>query len=56
MFNYARASLSTMMDVLDLEDPIRVPYCGLKNMSFNCIHTFRDFNVGDFCARETARS
>ncbi len=22
MFNYARASLSTMMDVLDLEDPI----------------------------------
>jgi hypothetical protein len=28
--NYANASLSIVMDVVDVEDPIQLPYCGLK--------------------------
>ncbi len=47
--NYARASLLTIMDVVDVENPIQLPYCGLKNMRFLTIYTpFKDFNVGDF--------
>jgi hypothetical protein len=37
------------MDVVDVENPIQLPYCGLKNMRFLTIYTpFKDFNVGDF--------
>ncbi len=47
--NYARASLLTVMDVVDPEDPIRVPYCGPKNMRpLNAYVAFRNLNVGDF--------
>jgi len=38
-----------MMDIVDPEDPIQVPYCGPKNMKPLTTYTsFRDFNVGDF--------
>jgi hypothetical protein len=38
-----------MMDVVDLEDPIRVPYCGPKNMKpLTAYKPFRYINVGDF--------
>ncbi len=41
--------MSIMMDVVDPEDPIRVPYCGPKNMRPLIAYTpFKDFNVGDF--------
>jgi len=30
--NYAKASLSTMMDVVDSEDSIQLPYYGPNNM------------------------
>ncbi len=41
--------LSTLMDVVDPEDPIRDPYCGPKNMRPLTAYTpFRDLNVGDF--------
>ncbi len=47
--NYVRLSLSTVMDIVDLEDPIRVLYCGLNNMRPLTTYTpFKDFNVGDF--------
>jgi hypothetical protein len=37
------------MDVVDVEDPIQLPYCGLKNMIPLITYTpFRDLNVGDF--------
>ncbi len=37
------------MDIVDLEDLIQVPYCGLKNMRPLTTYTpFRDLNVGDF--------
>jgi hypothetical protein len=29
--NYAKTSLSTVMDIVDPEDLIRIPYCGPKN-------------------------
>jgi hypothetical protein len=42
-------SLSTMMDVVDLEDPIQILYCGPKNMRPLTTYTpFRNLNVGDF--------
>jgi hypothetical protein len=48
-FNYARASLSTMMDIVDPKDPIRVLSCGPKNMRPLIAYTpFKDLNVGDF--------
>jgi hypothetical protein len=48
-FNYARVSLSTMMNVVDPKDPIQVLYCGPKNMKpLTTYMPFRDFNVGDF--------
>ncbi len=48
-FNYVKASLSIRMDVVDLEDPIRVPYCGPKNMKpLTAYKPFRYINVGDF--------
>ncbi len=39
------------MNIVNLEDPIRVPYCGSKNTKpligyMPC----QDLNVGDFCA------
>jgi hypothetical protein len=38
-----------MMDVLDLKDPIQVPYCGPKNMKPLTVYMpFKDLNVGDF--------
>ncbi len=38
-----------MMDVVDPKDPIRISYCGPKNMRPLIAYTpFRDFNVGDF--------
>jgi hypothetical protein len=47
--NYATTSLSIVMDIVDLEDLIQVPYCGLKNMRPLTTYTpFRDLNVGDF--------
>jgi hypothetical protein len=40
------------MDVVDLEDPIQVPYCGPKNMKpLTAYMPFRDLNVGDFVLR-----
>jgi len=37
------------MYVVDLEDPIQVPYCGPKNMKPLIAYTpFRDLNVRDF--------
>jgi hypothetical protein len=48
-FNYARASLSTMMDIVDPKDPIQVLYCGPKNMKPLIAYIpFKDLNVGDF--------
>jgi hypothetical protein len=47
--NYATTSLSNVMDIVDLEDLIQVPYCGLKNMRpLTAYPPFRDFNVGNF--------
>ncbi len=47
--NYAKASLSIVMDVVDIEDPVQLPYCGLKNMKPLTAYTpFKDLNVGDF--------
>ncbi len=38
-----------MMDVVDLEDPIQIPYCGPKNMKPLTANTpFRELNVGGF--------
>ncbi len=37
------------MDVVDLEDPIWVPYCGPKNMKpLTAYIPFKDLNVGNF--------
>jgi hypothetical protein len=37
------------MDIVDLEDPIWIPYCGPKNMRpLTTYTTFWDLNVGDF--------
>jgi hypothetical protein len=47
--NYARVSLSTIMDIVDVKNPIQIPYCGLKNMRPLIAYTpFRDLNVEDF--------
>jgi hypothetical protein len=47
--NYVRASFLTMMDVVDTEDPIKIRYCGPKNMKALTTYTpFRDLNVGNF--------
>ncbi len=47
--NYARASLSIVMDIVDPKDPIQVPYCEPKNMKpLTTYMPFRDLNVGDF--------
>jgi hypothetical protein len=38
-----------MMDIVDPKDPIRVPYCGPKNLRPLTAYTpFKDLNVGDF--------
>ncbi len=43
------ALLSTIMDIVDAEDPVQLPYCGPKNMKPLTTYTpFRDLNVGDF--------
>jgi len=43
------ALLSTIMDIVDVEDPVQLPYCGPKNMKPLTTYTpFRDLNVGDF--------
>ncbi len=43
------ASLSTTMDIVDLEDPFWVLYCRPKNMRPLTAYTpFRDLNVKDF--------
>jgi len=37
------------MDVVDLKDPIQIPYCGPKNMKPLTANTpFRELNVGGF--------
>ncbi len=37
------------MDVVDPKDPIRIPYCGPKNMRpLTAYAPFKDLNVGDF--------
>jgi len=37
------------MDVVDLENPIKVPYCGPKNLRpLIAYMLFKDLNVGDF--------
>jgi hypothetical protein len=47
--NYARASLSTIMDVANAKNLVRVLYRGPKNMKPLATYTpFRDLNVGDF--------
>jgi hypothetical protein len=47
--NYASVSFSIVMDIIDAEDPVRVPYSVLKNMRPLTAYTpFKDFNVGDF--------
>jgi len=47
--NYAKASLSTIMDIDNTKDPIWFPYCGPKNMRpLTTYAPFRDLNVGDF--------
>jgi hypothetical protein len=47
--NYVRASLSTMMDVIDKKNPIQILYFGPKNMGPLTTYTpFRDFNVENF--------
>jgi hypothetical protein len=47
--NYARASLSTIIDVVDIEDLVQLPYCGSKNMKpLNTYTPFRDLNVENF--------
>jgi hypothetical protein len=47
--NYAKASLSTMMDIVDPKYLIWVLYCGPKNMKPLTTYTpFIDFNVGNF--------
>jgi hypothetical protein len=43
------ASLSIVMDIVDIKDPVQLPYCGSKNMKPLTAYTpFRDLNVGDF--------
>ncbi len=38
-----------MLDVVDLENPIKVRYCGPKNLRPLIAYTlFKDLNVGDF--------
>jgi hypothetical protein len=38
-----------MIDIVDLEDSIQVPYCGPKNMRPLTTYTpFRNLNVGNF--------
>jgi len=47
--NYAKGSLLTMMDIVDVEDLIRVLYCGPKNMKpLTTYMPFIDLNVGNF--------
>ncbi len=47
--NYARASLSTMMDIVDPKDSIQVPYCGPKNTKpLIAYMPFKNLNVGNF--------
>jgi hypothetical protein len=47
--NYARALLSNVINIADVENLIRFPHCGLKNMRPLTAYTpFRDLNVGDF--------
>jgi hypothetical protein len=47
--NYVRASVSTVMDVVDPEDPIQIPYCGPKNMRPLTVDmSFKKLNVGNF--------
>jgi hypothetical protein len=37
------------MPIVDLEDPIILPYCGLKNLKLVPAYTpFKDLNNGDF--------
>jgi hypothetical protein len=37
------------MDIVDIEDPIQLPYCGLKNMRPLIAYTpFTNHNVGNF--------
>jgi hypothetical protein len=37
------------MDVVDVEDPVQLLYCGLKNMKpLTTSTTFKDFNVKNF--------
>ncbi len=37
------------MDIVDVKNPIQIPYCGLKNMRPLIAYTpFRDLNVEDF--------
>jgi hypothetical protein len=48
-FNYARASLSTMMDIVDPKYLIQVPYYGPKNMRpLTRYMSFGDLNVENF--------
>jgi hypothetical protein len=43
------ALLSTIMDIVDVEDLVQLPYCGPKNMKPLTTYTpFRDLNVGNF--------
>jgi hypothetical protein len=43
------ALLSTIMDIANAENPVQLPYCGLKNMRPLTTYTpFRDLNVGNF--------
>ncbi len=47
--NYVRASLSTVMNIVDLKDRIQIPYYGPKNTKpLIAYMPFRDLNIEDF--------
>ncbi len=48
-YKYAKVSLPSTMEVVDLENLVVHPYCGPKNLkAFSAYTLFEDFNNGDF--------
>jgi hypothetical protein len=57
MFKYAKTKLLSTMQVVDWEDPIMHPYCGLKNLKPAPAYTsFKDLNNDFFFSCEVAWS
>ncbi len=47
--NYSKVLLSTIINGVDLEDPIQHPYCGPNNMKLSIVYTlFKNLIDGDF--------